>query len=98
MVQLRRNHHGKNCCDSQGDGGGGSGPGQNWCQMSGGSAKSKKHGGRCWHNHGGQQQPLYNGPIAPFLKLANHWKPKENVSALVVAKKNDLEHDDQQKL
>ncbi len=87
MVQLRRNRRGKNHCDSQGNGGGGSGPGQNRCQTSGGSEKSKKHGGGRWHNHGGQQQPLYDGPIAPFLKLANHWKPKKNVSALVVAEK-----------
>jgi len=48
-------------------------------------------GSRHWQgNHGGQQQPLKDGFIAPLIKLDNHWKPKKNVSALVVAKKVEL--------
>jgi translation initiation factor 4G len=37
--------------------------------------------------HRGQQQPLYDGPVAPLVQTENHWKPTKNTSPMIVAEK-----------
>jgi translation initiation factor 4G len=53
-----------------------------------GKGKGNQNQGQRGGNRGGQnQQPLYDGPVAPLTKSENHWKPRKNSSALVVAEK-----------
>jgi len=48
--------------------------------------------GQSWRTATTSLQYFYNSP-APLIKLDNHWKPKKNVSALQVAKKDAIDFD-----
>lgn len=41
-----------------------------------------RRGGR-----GNNQPPLFDGPVEPLVKSKNHWRPRKNTSALIVAEK-----------
>ena len=45
----------------------------------------KRGGGR--GGRGGNQPPLYDGPVAPLVQTANRWRPQKNSSPFIVAEK-----------
>jgi translation initiation factor 4G len=48
--------------------------------------QQQQQGGR-GGGRGGQQQPFYDGPVAPLVKTENQWKPKKSTSAFDISEK-----------
>ena len=48
---------------------------------------NNNRGGRGGGGRNNNNAPLYDGPVAPLVKSANHWRPKASTNALVVAEK-----------
>jgi len=73
----------------QGGGNGGNGGGGSWSR---GQAPPKQQPNQKDNQGGhrggrGQPPPLYDGPVAPLVKSENHWRPRKNTSAIVIAEK-----------
>lgn len=76
----------------RGGGGGGGGDGGGGGQWARGQSMPKprpqdnRGRQRSGRGHGGQQD-MYDGPVAPLVKSANHWRPKKSTSVFVIAEK-----------
>lgn len=73
--------------NERGGGGGGGEWSRGQTQPRRESQNQKGRGGRGGGRGGHHQVPFYDGPVAPLAKTENHWRPRKNTSALVVAEK-----------